>query len=123
MSSVAFRWNIAFVVAYLAIRKLKDKETGITFKAARGSETDVLTNFEALVVATQVDLKPMESQSKMPLAAADLVVAALEKVFSYFLILPITSLKNPLKSKSGSSVKPIRTITKSCEGKTATICP
>lgn len=58
--------TLLFVVAYLAIRKLKDKETGITFKAARGSETDVLTNIEALVVATQVDLKPMESQSKMP---------------------------------------------------------
>ena len=58
--------TLLFVVAYLAIRKLKDKETGITFKPARGSEIDVLTNLEALVVATQVDLKPMESQSKMP---------------------------------------------------------
>lgn len=58
--------TLLFVVAYLAIRKLKDKETGITFKPARGAETDILTNLEALVVATQVDLKPMESQSKMP---------------------------------------------------------
>lgn len=53
-------------IAYLAIRKLKDKETGITFKEARGSETDVLTNLQALVVNSQVDVKPMESNSKMP---------------------------------------------------------
>jgi hypothetical protein len=55
-----------FAAAYLAIRKLKDKETGLTFKAARGSETDILTNLEALVVSSQVDLKPNESQSNMP---------------------------------------------------------
>ena len=57
---------LLFTIAYLAIKKLKDKETGLTFKAARGSETDILTNLEALIVTTQIDLKPMESQSKMP---------------------------------------------------------
>ncbi|HNP32022.1 MAG TPA: hypothetical protein PKN96_01880 [Flavobacterium sp.] len=57
---------LLFALSYLAIRKLKDKETGLTFKPARGSETDILSNFEALIVATQVDLKPTESQSKMP---------------------------------------------------------
>ena len=55
-----------FAVAYLAIIKLKDKEAGITFKPERGSETDMLTNIEALVVNSQVDLKPMESNSSMP---------------------------------------------------------
>ncbi len=58
--------TLLFAIAFLAIRKLKDKESGITFKPARGSETDILTNFQAIVVATQVDLKPMESESKMP---------------------------------------------------------
>ena len=57
---------LLFVVAYFAIRKLRDKETGITFKPAKGTKTDLLTNLEAFVIATQVDLKPMESQSKMP---------------------------------------------------------
>ena len=57
---------ILILVAYLSIRKLRDKEAGITFKAARGSETDILTNLEALVVNSQVDLKPMETNSKMP---------------------------------------------------------
>lgn len=58
--------TILFTVAYLAVRKLKDKQTGLTFKADRGSETDILTNLEALVVTTQVDLKSTESQSNMP---------------------------------------------------------
>jgi hypothetical protein len=57
---------LLFTVAYFAIRKIKDRETGVTFKPARGSETDLLTNFEALVVNAQVDLKPMETNSKMP---------------------------------------------------------
>ena len=57
---------LLFVVAYFAIRKLRDKETGITLKPAKGTKTDLLTNLEAFVIATQVDLKPMESQSKMP---------------------------------------------------------
>lgn len=58
--------TVLFALAFLTTRKLKDKESGITFKPARGTETDILTNFQAIVVATQVDLKPMESESKMP---------------------------------------------------------
>lgn len=58
--------TLLFIVAYFAIRKIKDKETGVTFKPARGSEIDMLSNLEALVVNSQVDLKPMESDSKMP---------------------------------------------------------
>lgn len=58
--------TVLFALAILLIRKLKHKESGVTFKPERGSETDILTNFQAVVVATQVDLKPMESESKMP---------------------------------------------------------
>lgn len=58
--------TVLFALAFLTIRKLKEKESGIAFKPARGTETDILTNFQAIVVATQVDLKPMESESKMP---------------------------------------------------------
>ena len=57
---------LLFTITYLAIRKIEDKETGITFKPVRGSEIDILTNLEALVVNLQVDLKPMELNSKMP---------------------------------------------------------
>ncbi|MGL2962590.1 hypothetical protein ACSVH2_02080 [Flavobacterium sp. RSB2_4_14] len=57
---------LIFIIAYFGIRMLKDKETGITFKPARSSDIDLLTNLEALVVNSQDDLKPMDSQSKMP---------------------------------------------------------
>ncbi len=57
---------LLFAVAYLAIRKLKDKETGVTFKASRGSDPDFLPNVEALIVNSQVDLKTPESNSRMP---------------------------------------------------------
>lgn len=57
---------LLFAGAFLAIKKLKDKETGLTFKVARGSDSDILPNIEALIVSSQVDLKPMESKSKMP---------------------------------------------------------
>ncbi|MES2410137.1 MAG: hypothetical protein V4535_01700 [Bacteroidota bacterium] len=57
---------LLFVGAILAIRKLKENETGITFKVARGADSDILPNLEALVVNSQVDLKPVESQSSMP---------------------------------------------------------
>ncbi len=58
--------TVLFAIAFLAIRKLKDKETGLTFKPARGSEIAILANIEAVVVSTQVDLKLPESQDKMP---------------------------------------------------------
>lgn len=54
-----------FAGTYWVIRKLKDKETGLTFKPARGSNPDFLPNIEALIVNSQVDL-PSEPQSKMP---------------------------------------------------------
>jgi len=57
---------LLFAMAYLAIRKLKDKEAGLTFKPARGSETDILSNLEALATLSQVDVKAPESNSKMP---------------------------------------------------------
>lgn len=58
--------TVLFAISYLAIRKLNDKETGLTFKPVRGSQTDMLKNFEAIIVATHVSLEPMESESKMP---------------------------------------------------------
>lgn len=57
---------VLFAVAYLTIRKLKDKESGLTFKPARGAEQDFLPNIEALIVNSQVDLPAPASNSKMP---------------------------------------------------------
>lgn len=57
---------VLFATAYLSIRKLKDTKTGLTFKAARGSDPDFLPNIEALIVNSQVDLKTAESPGKMP---------------------------------------------------------
>ena len=61
--------TLLFVVASTAINKLKNKEKGLTFKAARGSDADILPNLEALIANSQVDLEPVESQSKMPFGA------------------------------------------------------
>lgn len=58
--------TLLFTIAYFGISILKDKETGITFKPARNSDSDLLTNLEALAVNSQVDLNSMESESKMP---------------------------------------------------------
>lgn len=57
---------LLFAIAYFSIKKIKDNEKGITFKRARGADSDILPNIEALIVSTQVDLKTTESQSKMP---------------------------------------------------------
>ena len=57
---------VLFAGACFAIYKLKDKQTGITFKAERGSNNDILPNIEALIVSTQIDLKSTETQGKMP---------------------------------------------------------
>lgn len=54
-----------FVITYFAVHKIKNNVEGITFKPNRGTNIDVLTNFEAVITATQVDLKPIENQEKM----------------------------------------------------------
>lgn len=55
-----------FVITYFVIHRIKNNERGITFKPDRGTNIDVLTNVEAVITATQVDLKPIENESKMP---------------------------------------------------------
>lgn len=57
---------LLFAATYWSIRKIRDKETGLTFKPARGADPDFLPNIEALIVNSQVDLKSAEPQSKMP---------------------------------------------------------
>jgi hypothetical protein len=57
---------VLFVIAYLSIKQLELKETGLTFKADRGSDSSLLKNAQALIVSTQVPNAPVQSQGEMP---------------------------------------------------------
>ena len=56
---------LLFGIAYLAIKKLQDKETGVTFKPDRGSDNALLLNAQALIISSQIDMKPAEAENKM----------------------------------------------------------
>ncbi|WDF65222.1 hypothetical protein [Flavobacterium sp. KACC 22763] len=49
---------VLFVIAYFSIKKLKEKESGLTFKPDRINHSDNLLNAEALVVASTFGMKP-----------------------------------------------------------------
>ncbi|KAF2335206.1 hypothetical protein [Flavobacterium nitrogenifigens] len=49
---------VLFAIAYFSIKKLKEKESGLTFKPDRISHSDNLLNAEALVVASTFGMKP-----------------------------------------------------------------
>ncbi|TDP03397.1 hypothetical protein [Flavobacterium sp. 245] len=49
---------ILFAVAYFSIKKLKEKESGITFKPDRINHSDDFLNAEALIVASTFGMKP-----------------------------------------------------------------
>ncbi|MNE73941.1 hypothetical protein D3C80_1699810 [compost metagenome] len=49
---------VLFAIAYFSIRKLKEKESGLTFKPDRINHSDSLLNAEALVVASAFGMKP-----------------------------------------------------------------
>lgn len=49
---------VLFAIAYFSIRKLKEKESGLTFKPDRINHSDTLLNAEALVVASTFGMKP-----------------------------------------------------------------
>ncbi len=49
---------ILFAIAFFAIRKLKNKESGITFMPDRFQSTNTLLQFETIASATQFGLKP-----------------------------------------------------------------
>lgn len=59
--------SILFALSYLAIHKLKNHKTGITFMADRTENNTVLSNLEAVIVNSQVNLKGVASaEQKMP---------------------------------------------------------
>jgi len=57
---------VLFVIVFMAIRLLKNKETGVTFKPDRSSDSSLLLNTQALILSTQTDLKPPTSENNMP---------------------------------------------------------
>jgi len=54
---------ILFAVAYLLIRKLRHKESGITFGRDRHSDKNALLHAQAILVNSQINVKPAESGS------------------------------------------------------------
>lgn len=57
---------VLFAIAYFSIRKLKEKESGLTFKPDRINHSDSILNAEALIVASTFGMKPeMKTDSPM----------------------------------------------------------
>lgn len=58
---------VLFAISFFAIKKLQHKETGITFKPDRDSNSNLMLNAQALIINSQISAKPhMSPASKMP---------------------------------------------------------
>ncbi|PBJ16138.1 hypothetical protein [Flavobacterium sp. ACN6] len=62
---------VLFVIAYFSIKKLKEKESGLTFKPDRINHSDTLLNAEALVVASSFGMKPEVKPQASPMEFGD----------------------------------------------------
>ena len=58
---------VLFVIAYFAIKKLKDKEEGITFKANRFEFSNALLQLEVVASAAQFGVKPEVAAPESPI--------------------------------------------------------
>ncbi|MTH14615.1 hypothetical protein [Flavobacterium sp. LC2016-01] len=58
---------VLFAIAYFSIKKLKEKESGLTFKPDRINHSDALLNAEALVVASTFGMKPEVKPQDSPM--------------------------------------------------------
>jgi hypothetical protein len=58
---------VLFAIAYFSIKKLKDKETGLTFKPDRINNSNHLLNAEALIVAAAFGVKPEVKPADSPM--------------------------------------------------------
>lgn len=58
---------VLFAIAYFSIRKLKEKESGLTFKPDRINHSDSILNAEALVVASTFGMKPEVKPQDSPM--------------------------------------------------------
>jgi hypothetical protein len=57
---------VLFAIAYFSIKKLKEKESGLTFKPDRINNSNTLLNAEALIVASAFGMKPaVKTESPM----------------------------------------------------------
>ena len=57
---------VLFAIAYFSIKKLKDREIGLTFKPDRINNSNAFLNAEMLIVASQFGLKP-EAANESPM--------------------------------------------------------
>lgn len=57
---------VLFAIAYFSIKKLKEKENGLTFKPDRINNSNALLNAEALIVASTFGMKP-EVKTESPM--------------------------------------------------------
>jgi hypothetical protein len=58
---------VLFAIAYFSIRKIKDKEVGLTFKPDRINNSNSILNAEALIVASTFGLKPEVKPADSPM--------------------------------------------------------
>lgn len=58
---------VLFTIAYFSIKKLKEKESGLTFRPDRIKHSDSLLNAEALVVASAFGMKPAAKTQDSPM--------------------------------------------------------
>ncbi|MFB9080884.1 hypothetical protein ACFFLS_22315 [Flavobacterium procerum] len=58
---------VLFTIAYFSIIKLKEKESGLTFKPDRINHSDTILNAEALVVASTFGMKPEAKPQDSPM--------------------------------------------------------
>ena len=57
---------VLFIIAYFSIKRLKEKESGLTFKPDRINNSNALLNAEALIVASTFGMKP-EVKTESPM--------------------------------------------------------
>ncbi len=57
---------VLFVIAYFSIKKLKEKESGLTFKPDRINNSNAILSAEALIVASAFGMKP-EVKTESPM--------------------------------------------------------
>jgi hypothetical protein len=62
---------IVFVFTYFAIKRTKNNETGITFKADRFTNPNAFANLQTLVVASQFGIKPEAKVEESPMKFGD----------------------------------------------------
>jgi len=58
---------ILFVIAFVSIKKLKNKESGLTFKPDRILNSNTFLNAEALIIASTFGMKPEVKSTESPM--------------------------------------------------------